>query len=142
MTRLHSPTFFNHLKTLFRVGTLSGLGEGELLERFLANHDETAFEEILARHGPMVLGVCRRWLDDPDDGEDAFQAVFLILVQKAAKLGSRNSLSSWLYSVSLKVAKRARATTPAGAAMSVRAPRRFSPWFKNPRITSSTEMLW
>jgi RNA polymerase sigma factor (sigma-70 family) len=109
MTRLHSPTLINHLKTLFRVGTLSGVGEGELLERFFVKHDEAAFEEILARHGPMVLGTCRRWLDDPDDVDDAFQAVFLILVQKAATLRSRNSLSSWLYSVSLKVAKRARA---------------------------------
>ena len=106
---MHSPTLFNHLKTLFGVGTLSGLDEGELLGRFISHHDETAFEEILARHGPMVLGICRRWLGDPDDVDDAFQAVFLILVQKAATLRSRNSLSSWLYSVSLKVAKRARA---------------------------------
>ena len=89
MTRTRSPTLVGHLKTLFGVGTLSGLGEGELLERFLSQRDETAFEEILARHGPMVLGICRRWLDDPHDVDDAFQAVFLILVRKAATLRDR-----------------------------------------------------
>ena len=111
MTRTQSPTLVGHLKTLFGAGTLSGVGEGELLERFLAGRDETAFEEILARHGPMVLGICRRWLADPHDVEDAFQAVFLILVRKAATLRDRSTLANWLYGVSLRVAKRARANT-------------------------------
>ena len=108
MTRMQSPTLVGHLKTLFGAGTLSGLGEGELLERFLAHRDEAAFEEILARHTPMVLGICRRWLDDPHDVEDAFQAVFLILVRNAATVRLRSSLTSWLYGVSLRVALRAR----------------------------------
>ncbi len=108
MTRIQSPTFVSQLKTLFGAGTLTGLGEGELLERFLSQRDETAFEEILARHGPMVLGICRRWLSDPHEVDDAFQAVFLILVRKAAALRDRNSLSAWLYGVSLRVARRAR----------------------------------
>ncbi len=108
MSRMRSPSLVGHFKTLFGVGTLSGLGEGALLERFLAQRDETAFEEILARHGPMVLGICRRWLDDPHAVDDAFQAVFLILIRKAAALRDKNSLSSWLYGVSLRVAHRAR----------------------------------
>ena len=108
MSRMRSPSLVGHSKTLFGVGTLSGLGEGALLERFLAHRDETAFEEILARHGPMVLGICRRWLDDPHAVDDAFQAVFLILIRKAAALRDKNSLSSWLYGVSLRVAHRAR----------------------------------
>ena len=56
----------------------------------------------------MVLGICRRWLDDPHDVEDAFQAVFLILVRKAATLRDRNNLCNWLHGVSLRVARRAR----------------------------------
>jgi RNA polymerase sigma factor (sigma-70 family) len=108
MSRMQSPAFVGHLKTLFGAGTLSGLGEGELLERFLSQRDETAFEEIMARHGPMVLGICRRWLDDPHEVDDAFQAVFLILVRNAAAMRNRNSLSSWLYGISLRVAQRAR----------------------------------
>ena len=119
MTSALPPTLFSHLRTLFGVGTLSGLGEGELLERFLTHRDETAFEEIVARHGPMVLGICRRWLSDPQDAEDAFQAVFLILVRKASSLRDRNSLSSWLYGVTMHVAGRARANTSRGAAASI-----------------------
>ncbi len=91
MPQMRSPTLVGHLKTLFGVGTLSGLGEGELLDRFISHRDETAFGEILARHGPMVLGICRRWLADPHDVDDAFQAVFLILVRKAASLRDRKS---------------------------------------------------
>jgi RNA polymerase sigma factor (sigma-70 family) len=111
MTRTQSPTLVGHLKTLFGAGTLTGLGEGELLNRFLSQRDETAFEEILARHGPMVLGICRRWLADPHEVDDAFQAIFLILVRKAATLRDRNTLSNWLYGISLRVAQRARANT-------------------------------
>ena len=133
MTRMRSPSVMGHLRTLFGAGTLSGLGEGDLLERFLVERDETAFEEILARHGPMVLGICRRWLDDSHQVDDAFQAVFLILVRKAGSLRDRNSLSNWLYGVTLRVAHRARANTRAGAAASATTPR-FLPWRRQQRI--------
>ncbi len=71
---------------VFDQGTLAGLSEGQLLERFATRFDESAFELILARYGPMVLGVCRRYLHDSHDVEDAFQATFLILVRKAGSL--------------------------------------------------------
>ena len=45
---------------LFRVGTVAGFSEGQLLDRFVSTRDEAAFEALLAQHGPMVLGVCRR----------------------------------------------------------------------------------
>ncbi|MFO0959006.1 MAG: sigma-70 family RNA polymerase sigma factor [Isosphaeraceae bacterium] len=86
---------------LFDGGTVAGLSERQLLDRFLARNDAAAFEAIVARHGPMVLGVCRRLLDDPNDADDAFQATFLVLVRKARELRQRDLLANWLYGVAL-----------------------------------------
>jgi RNA polymerase sigma factor (sigma-70 family) len=94
---------------LFQGGSGAGLPEWQLLERYLDRRDETAFEAIVARHGPMVLGVCRRVLDDPHAAEDAFQATFLVLVRKARTLGARDAIGHWLYGVAHRVAVRARA---------------------------------
>ena len=96
---------------LFREGTLGGLGDGQLLERYLTRRDETAFEALVDLHGPMVLGLCRRMLRDPRDIEDAFQATFLVLVRKAPAIRDRSLLSSWLYGVAFRVARRARNQT-------------------------------
>jgi len=62
----------------------------QLLDDFVTYHDEEAFEALVRRHGPMVLGVCRRVLQHPQDAEDAFQATFLVLVRKAASLEQRD----------------------------------------------------
>ena len=80
-----------------------------MLERFVTSRDETAFEALVARFGPMVLGVCRRSLDNPQDVDDAFQATFLILVKKARSIRDGDRLGPWLYGVAYKVASRARA---------------------------------
>jgi len=87
------------------------LTDGEILERFVSQHDEAAFEELLARHGPMVLAVCRQLLRDPHDAEDAFQATFLVLVRRAASIGKPERLAGWLYGVAHRVAWRARTET-------------------------------
>jgi RNA polymerase sigma factor (sigma-70 family) len=84
------------------------LSDGELLERFVAGRDESAFAALVSRHGPMVLGVCRRLLRHAQDAEDAFQATFLILVRKADDIGRRELLANWLYGVAVRVASRAR----------------------------------
>ena len=97
------------IEHLFGGGTATGTAEGDLLERFLARRDQAAFEALVARHGPMVLGVCRRILADPHDIEDAFQATFLILVRKARAIRDRELLGPWLYGVARRVANRARA---------------------------------
>src|SRR3954447_19520614 len=84
---------------LFGPGTLNGLAEGQLLERFLQRRDEAAFEALVTRHGPMILGVCRGLLPDPNDAEDAFQATFLVLVRRAGSIRDRDRLGPWLYGV-------------------------------------------
>ncbi len=96
---------------LFREGTLAGLGDGQLLERYRARRDEAAFEALVDLHGPMVLALCRRMLRDPRDIEDAFQATFLVLVRKAAAIRDGDLLSNWLYGVAYRVARRARTQT-------------------------------
>ncbi len=93
---------------LWGAGTLVGLDDTALLERYAEAADEDAFEALVARHGPMILGICRRVLVDPRDVEDAFQAVFLILARKARGIRDGRRLSCWLYGVACKVSARAR----------------------------------
>jgi cobalt-zinc-cadmium efflux system membrane fusion protein len=87
----------------------AGLSDAQLLERFVRARDEAAFEVLVWRHGPMVLGVCRRLLRREQDAEDAFQATFLALVRKAGSIGRRAALASWLYKVAYRAALRVRA---------------------------------
>ena len=84
------------------------LTDGDLLKRFLAAQDEAAFAVLVRRHGPMVMGVCRRILHHHPDAEDAFQATFLVLARKAGGLWVRGSLGPWLLSVARRVASCAR----------------------------------
>lgn len=96
------------LHRLLGPGPVAGLSEWQLLCRYVRQRDETAFEAIVAWHGPMVLGVCRRLLADGHDVEDAFQATFLVLVRKAESLAERDALGPWLYGVAYRVALKAR----------------------------------
>ncbi len=99
------------VSALFNSGTAVGLSDAQLLERLAGDsraESDAAFAALIARHGPMVLGVCRRTLVDPHDVEDAFQATFLVLVRKAGSVRADDSLGPWLYGVSRKVAGRAR----------------------------------
>jgi len=97
------------LRTLrrLRLDSLEERGsDAELLGKFVDQRDEAAFEELLARHGGMVLSVCRRHLGPGPDAEDAFQAVFLALARDASRIGRRESLAGWLYRVSTFVSRK------------------------------------
>jgi RNA polymerase sigma factor (sigma-70 family) len=98
------------LRVLFGAGVVGDLTDGELLERFLTRGEgaESAFEALVARHGPMVYSVCRHILGTSHDAEDAFQATFLLLVRRASAIRSRDSIGSWLYGVARRVSVRAR----------------------------------
>jgi RNA polymerase sigma factor (sigma-70 family) len=85
-----------------------------LLDSFALKRDEAAFEAIVARHGPLVWGVCRRVLRRDQDIEDAFQATFLVLVRKARSIRRRASVASWLHGVAHRIALQARASAQRG----------------------------
>jgi RNA polymerase sigma factor (sigma-70 family) len=98
------------LQTLFSVGTLVGLSDGRLLERFVVHRDEAAFEALLRRHGAMVWSICRRLLRDHHDAEDAFQATLLVLARKGQYIAQRELVANWLYGVAYQTALKARST--------------------------------
>jgi RNA polymerase sigma factor (sigma-70 family) len=93
-----------HLRKVAAVHINRELSDCELLERFVGARDEAAFTVMIERHGPMVLGVCRRALSNYHDAEDACQATFLVLARKAASVCNKSSLSSWLHGVACRVA--------------------------------------
>src|ERR1044071_4073493 len=83
----------------------------ELVRAFAATRDEAAFAEIVRRHGPMVLAVCRRMLADAPEADDAFQAVFLVLARRAGSVGRPERLGGWLHGVAVRCARRDRKST-------------------------------
>ncbi|HYV36318.1 MAG TPA: sigma-70 family RNA polymerase sigma factor, partial [Gemmataceae bacterium] len=89
------------------------LPDGDLITRFLTNRDEAAFAIMVQRHGPMVLSVCQRLLNDAHAAEDAFQVTFMVLARRAASVLRNQPLAGWLYGVARRVAVRAAAQTTA-----------------------------
>src|SRR5947209_2329514 len=99
-------TLLHHLRTLAARQANSVLSDQQLLEDFLTLRSEVSFAALVRRHGPMVLSVCRRVLGNHHDAEDAFQAVFLIFVRKAASIRIQESVSSFLHGVAYHVASK------------------------------------
>ncbi len=98
------------LRAITETSAPEGRSDGQLLRDFVARRDETAFEVLVRRHGPMVLGVCRRVLRHFQDAEDAFQGTFVVLARKSATLGQREIVGNWLHGVAYRTALKARAT--------------------------------
>ncbi len=118
-----SPAY-RHYRVLFEFGSFSGLSDGELLGRFVNRDDEAAefaFAALVDRHASKVLRICRAIVRNEHDAEDAFQATFLVLATKAARLKARESLAPWLSAVARRVASGARAAAIARAAREQRA---------------------
>jgi RNA polymerase sigma factor (sigma-70 family) len=82
--------------------------DAELLNRFVSLHEHSAFASLVVRHGPLVYGVCRRALGATADADDAFQATFLVLAQKAGSVPWRGNLGPWLFGVAHRIARKAR----------------------------------
>ena len=97
-----------HLRSVLVKQDAARMTDGDLLQRYLQQRDEAAFEALVRRHGPMVLAVCRRVLRNVHDAEDAFQATFLVLVRKASSLRSPSRVDNWLYGVALRTAQEAK----------------------------------
>jgi RNA polymerase sigma factor (sigma-70 family) len=111
MSNPRSLRVLQPLDALWRCGTAAGLSDGQLLERFAARSDatgEAAFAALVDRHGAMVLAVCRSLLRDPNDAEDAFQATFLTLAQRARSIGMPELLGPWLHGVARRKASKLR----------------------------------
>lgn len=100
-----------YVRDIAATGKTADQSDGALLRAFATTNDQVAFAELVKRHGPLVLTVCRRALHDLPDAEDAFQATFLLLARKAASLRRVTSLAGWLHGVAYRTAGHARRAT-------------------------------
>ena len=102
----------DQLSLLYNLGAAGTLTDGQLLDRFLARSDpaasEAAFAVLVERHGAMVLSICQQLLGNSHDAHDAFQATFLVLVNKAGSIRNRESVGGWLFRIARRVAARAQ----------------------------------
>src|SRR5207245_6466835 len=104
MATVHGSIVVRHIRSLVASEGAGHLPDHVLLQRFTQEHEERAFAALVRRHGPLVLGVCRRVLRDWHDAEDAFQATFLVLVRKAGSIRKPELLRNWLYGVACRTA--------------------------------------
>ena len=112
MANVATQAVARQIESLYDGGSVAGLTDRQLLGRFVTRHDaagEDGFAALVARHGPMVMGVCRQLLVDRQHAEDAFQAVFLVLARRARSVRDPDLLSNWLYGIALRTARKVRA---------------------------------
>jgi RNA polymerase sigma factor (sigma-70 family) len=111
MATATSHPLIHHIRRLVGAPPVPDLPDAHLLTRFVAHGDQAAFEALVRRHGPLVLGVCRRVLGDWHAAEDAFQEVFTLLVRKGPSLRAPEGVGPWLFGVAYRTARTARART-------------------------------
>jgi RNA polymerase sigma factor (sigma-70 family) len=132
MTTVRLSQVVRGLRGVLAAGEAAQLTEVELWQRYVRERDEAAFEAVVRRHGPMVLGVCRRILGNEQDAEDAFQATFLVLIRRAASLRSPGTLANWLHGVARRTALEARSAAARRRAREAAVPPRAAmpddPW--------------
>jgi RNA polymerase sigma factor (sigma-70 family) len=103
-------SLFGCIRKVVSAIELRTQSDQELLQRFVSQRDDAAFSAVVRRHGPMVLRVAFRTLQNEHDAEDVFQATFLVLSQKAHTLRRQESLGSWLYGIAYRLALKCKAT--------------------------------
>lgn len=108
MTHAPLSTVLRHIHTLAGAAAARRMTDLHLLRCFAETRDEDAFAELMGRHGPLVLNVCRRALHHEQDAEDAFQAAFLVLARKAASIRKGESVGSFLHGVAYRIAMKER----------------------------------
>ena len=79
----------------------------QLLQEFARNRSQEAFAALVNRHIDLVYSAALRQLHDPGAAQDATQAVFLLLAQKAHRL-TGTQLSAWLFATTRYVCANAR----------------------------------
>jgi len=108
MQSAHWRPVLRYIRRMAEPKQAGRVSDGTLLDRFVSRRDEDAFADLVKRHGPLVMGVCRRMLQDHHDAEDVFQATFLVLVRRARSIANPERLAQWLYGVAYRTALRAR----------------------------------
>src|SRR5260370_8140879 len=137
MSKVQSNALVQYLRRLAEGQTgASERTDRELLRLYASDHDEAAFFSLVRRYGPMVWKLCRRTLSSEQDAEDAFQATFMVLAQKAGSVGWHESIASWLFAVARCIARKAR-----GRAASHRAAPSADPVVPDPLETMSAPEL-
>jgi DNA-directed RNA polymerase specialized sigma24 family protein len=111
MAHLTTGSVGRQIESLFDGSSVVGMTDRQLVERFTTQRDggaEVAFAALVARHGPMVLGIWRQILGDRHHAEDAFQAVLLVLARKARSIRAPALVGSWLHGVAVRTARKAK----------------------------------
>src|SRR5262249_16239008 len=108
MATAQLDTLLRHIHKLAAGPRSAQETDRQLLDHFAAQRDESAFTTLVARHGPMVLRVCRRVLHHEQDAEDALQATFLVLAKNTTSIRRREALAGWLHGVAYRTAMKAK----------------------------------
>ncbi len=97
LSQAASGSVIRQIESLLNGGSVAGLSDRQLIDRFNARRDaagEAAFAAMVQRHGPLVLDLCRQLVGDAHHAEDAFQAVFLVVARKAGGIRDPDRLGT------------------------------------------------